>query len=126
MRRACKGPLMSEENRIGRSFSDEKHASGEWRTRIIFSANPVVRLLLRYCSFKRSGIDTLAKKVAAAYPKRPRLVVDLGSGQGAYAHWFLGATVGKSSPGAAPLLLRLTGRTKRSSAYRRRRRTAEK
>jgi len=78
---------LSEDNKNGRSFSDEKHASGAWRTTTIATANPLIRSLLRYCSFKRSGVDDLAKTVRIASPKS--LVIDLGSGQGAYAHWFL-------------------------------------
>lgn len=83
---------MPEETRSGRLFSDEKHASGQWRTRMVFTVNPVIRQLLRYCSFKRSGVAQLAKKVQSE-AARPQLVVDLGSGQGAYAHWFLSGTV---------------------------------
>jgi ubiquinone/menaquinone biosynthesis C-methylase UbiE len=82
---------MSEENTAGRSFSDNKYVSGQWRTRTVFSTNPVIRYLLRYCSFKRSGVDALAIKVRSIV-SRPLLVIDLGSGQGAYAHWFSGRT----------------------------------
>ena len=82
---------MPEENKIGRSFSDEKHLSGQWRTRMVVTANPGLRQLFSYCSFKRSGVAALAKKIPAA--PRPQLAVDLGSGQGAYAHWFLGGTL---------------------------------
>lgn len=87
---------MPEENRSGRSFSDEKHASGLWRTHTVFTTNPVVRQLLRYLSFKRNGIDALAKKVSVALTGRT-VVVDLGAGQGAYAHWFLSGMPGKKS-----------------------------
>lgn len=87
---------MPEENRSGRSFSDEKHASGRWRTHTVFTTNPIIRQLLRYLSFKRNGIDTLAKKVSVALTGSA-VVVDLGAGQGAYAHWFLSGMPGKKS-----------------------------
>jgi SAM-dependent methyltransferase len=69
-----------------RSLSNDKHASGQWRTRTVFLSNPAGRALVSFLSYKRNGVDRLARSTAP-----DSLVIDLGTGQGAYAHWFTGA-----------------------------------
>jgi SAM-dependent methyltransferase len=76
---------MTDGTTAPRTFSDEKHAAGDWRTRTLFLSGPVFRAAAAFFSFKRWGVDRLAHNAA-----RRSLVVDLGAGQGAYSHWFLG------------------------------------
>jgi ubiquinone/menaquinone biosynthesis C-methylase UbiE len=68
-----------------RDFSSVKHKAGQWNTSIIDYRNPVARFLLSYMSYKRRGVDNLAKKTPAN-----GLVLDAGAGKGAYCRWFLG------------------------------------
>jgi SAM-dependent methyltransferase len=68
-----------------RLFSTDKHTHGQWNTRIIQTRNPLVRAAVSYCSFKRAGVDVLAKKTEGAH-----FVLDAGCGKGAYSHWYLG------------------------------------
>jgi SAM-dependent methyltransferase len=68
-----------------RTFSEERHQSGAWKTRVDSGRNPLVRLAWNYLSFKRQGCDRLA---AACRPGQRGL--DLGCGNGAYSHWFMG------------------------------------
>src|SRR5271157_1549422 len=70
-----------------RTFSTRKHAQGQWDTTISKTSNGVVRDLLSYMSYKRKGVDDLARVMAAV---TPAVVLDAGAGKGAYAHWFLG------------------------------------
>jgi len=67
------------------SFSTEKHARGQWNTRALEFRNPAVRAIASYMSYKRSGVDKLAKTATAA-----RFTLDAGAGKGAYGGWFLG------------------------------------
>jgi len=62
---------------------------------------PCARGLLSYLSYKRKGVDTLARAMGA---QTPGFVFDAGSGKGAYAHWFLG----KKTPQSSPLIGRST------------------
>jgi SAM-dependent methyltransferase len=80
---------MTEGTAASRNFSNRKHASGAWRTRTVFLVNPVARAVASFLSYKRAGVDRLARELRLDH----RLVVDLGAGQGAYAHWFLGRRV---------------------------------
>ncbi len=66
-------------------FSIEKHAHGQWDTKVLVMRNPLLRALVSYCSYKRSGVDHLAKT-----GKNNRFVLDAGSGKGAYSRWYLG------------------------------------
>jgi len=70
-----------------RTFSTRKHAQGQWDTTIFKTSNGVARDLLSYMSYKRKGVDDLARVMAAV---TPAVVLDAGAGKGAYAHWFLG------------------------------------
>ncbi|MCU0609346.1 MAG: class I SAM-dependent methyltransferase [Chitinispirillaceae bacterium] len=72
-----------------RSFSEEKHGSGQWQTRTLFLRNPLARALCNYLSFKRDGVDQLAAAARAVKHTKP-IVIDSGSGQGAYSHWYSG------------------------------------
>jgi Methyltransferase domain. len=47
----------------------------------------MLRCLLSYVSYKRKGVDALAREMATV---SPAFVLDAGAGKGAYAHWFLG------------------------------------
>jgi SAM-dependent methyltransferase len=68
-----------------RDFSSDKHLRGEWNTRMVKGANPIVRSFCRYMSFKRALVDDLAKTNSDK-----SLVLDLGCGTGAYSLWFSG------------------------------------
>jgi SAM-dependent methyltransferase len=68
-------------------FSCEKHERGEWNTTRYVSRNRLVRFLWNYCSFKRDGVDRLARRLS-----RGALVLDAGAGTGAYVHWFAART----------------------------------
>jgi SAM-dependent methyltransferase len=68
-----------------REFSSGKHRRGEWNTRMVKGAHPLVRACCRYLSFKRALVDDLAKTTAPG-----SLVLDLGCGIGAYGLWFSG------------------------------------
>lgn len=70
-----------------RELSGRFHESGRWNTSVSACRNPIVRALWRFCSFKRSGVDRLADKFGPE-----ALIMDLGAGNGAYSHWFLGRT----------------------------------
>jgi ubiquinone/menaquinone biosynthesis C-methylase UbiE len=70
-----------------RTFSTRKHAQGDWDTRISKTSNSLVRGFLSYLSYKRKGVDALARAMGA---KLPGFVFDAGAGKGAYGHWFLG------------------------------------
>jgi len=79
-------PISASEKR---SFSELSHTHGKWDTRISVTANPVVRAVWNFCSFKRSGVHSLASRhFTAGY------ILDLGCGSGAYSHWFLGRKPG--------------------------------
>lgn len=67
------------------TFSTDKHTRGLWDTRALDYRNPALRRLLSYISYKRDGVDTLAKTAASAC-----FVLDAGAGKGAYGRWFLG------------------------------------
>jgi len=75
----------SEENVNKRALSENYHQSGKWQTRVSSSRNPLVRSLWNYCSYKRRGIDMLASRHV-----KPGFALDVGAGNGAYSHWFLG------------------------------------
>ncbi|MBN2035524.1 MAG: class I SAM-dependent methyltransferase [Chitinispirillaceae bacterium] len=66
-----------------RAFSDDKHRSGEWRTRAPGLMRGPFRFLACYISYKRCGVDALARATPHG-----ALVMDIGAGQGAYAQWF--------------------------------------
>lgn len=70
-----------------RTFSSLKHAQGDWDTSISKTSNRVLRCLLSYMSYKRNGVDALARAIGT---ETPGFVLDAGAGKGAYAHWFLG------------------------------------
>jgi SAM-dependent methyltransferase len=67
-----------------RTFSEKQHDAGRWRTRTMAPSDPVRRAIVSFLSFKRAGVDRLARR-----SRRFRTVVDLGAGQGAYSRWFL-------------------------------------
>jgi len=73
------------ENSENRAFSEDYHRANRWKTKISTTGNPLLRALWNYCSFKRKGVDTLASQ-----GKNAQLVLDLGSGNGAYSYWFSG------------------------------------
>lgn len=66
-----------------REFAELKHRSGQWRSRIIHSRNIILRSIINFFSFKRKGVDDLSR-----FCPRSSIVVDFGSGQGAYSFWF--------------------------------------
>ncbi len=68
-----------------RVFSENSHHMGKWQTKTSSTQNPLLRYIWNFCSFKRKGIDTLA-----AQYKNSQFILDLGAGNGAYSHWFLG------------------------------------
>jgi ubiquinone/menaquinone biosynthesis C-methylase UbiE len=70
-----------------RTFSTQKHVQGHWDTSISKTSNGLARGLLSYLSYKRKGVDALARAMGA---QTPGFVFDAGAGKGAYAHWFLG------------------------------------
>lgn len=83
---------MAEGTAAHRAFADRKHASGQWSTRSASAAFGPARAVASYCSYKRYGVALLAKTTPPEYGP----IVDIGAGQGAYAHWFSsvnGATV---------------------------------
>ncbi len=67
-----------------RRFSADKHRLGTWDTRVVATNNPLFRAMAGYVSYKRKGVDTLAKSA------RAEVVLDAGCGIGAYSHWYLG------------------------------------
>ena len=67
-----------------RSFSSGKFKSGQWRSRVIRGNATIIRSIAAFLSFKRSGVDRLAKRCFPHYR-----VVDFGCGRGAYSLWFL-------------------------------------
>jgi SAM-dependent methyltransferase len=65
-----------------RSFSEQRHCEGKWNTRMA-AVNWPARVFWNFISFKRSGISRLAGSC------RPGSAgIEIGSGTGAYAHWF--------------------------------------
>ncbi len=74
-----------KESTSNRVFSENHHRTGEWATKISSTRNPFVRALWNFYSYKRSGINTLASQSSDS-----ELVLDLGSGNGVYSHWFIG------------------------------------
>ncbi|MBD3344850.1 MAG: methyltransferase domain-containing protein [Chitinivibrionales bacterium] len=68
-----------------RAFSSAKHRHGEWNTRISNTKNVFLRLVWNLISFKRRGVDNVGKVAS-----ENSLILDLGSGNGAYAYWLLG------------------------------------
>lgn len=68
-----------------RAFSETYHQSGKGKTRASSARNPLIRYIWNYCSYKRKGVDTLA-----SLHSKPSRILDLGTGNGAYAHWFYG------------------------------------
>jgi|WetSurMetagenome_2_1015567.scaffolds.fasta_scaffold00479_11 SAM-dependent methyltransferase len=69
------------------SFSDGKHARGEWDTSALAYRKGPLRAAAGYISAKRRGVTRLADAAGT-----PRLVLDAGAGSGAYAIWFLART----------------------------------
>ncbi len=70
-----------------RRFSERRHHEGAWDTTTLRSDRVLFRVFLNYASFKRRGVTRLARKL------RPRnIVLDLGSGSGAYGHWIRSTT----------------------------------
>ncbi|MBN2188390.1 MAG: class I SAM-dependent methyltransferase, partial [Chitinispirillaceae bacterium] len=65
------------------AFADRKHAGGQWRTRRLACSWRPLRVLASCISFKRYGVDLLARSVPEG-----GIAIDVGAGQGAYAHWF--------------------------------------
>ncbi len=78
-------PRSSKDGWDKRDFSEALHRKGKWQTKISLTRFTPIRALWNYCSYKRSGVDTLAQK-----SKKSKVVLDLGSGNCAYTHWFLG------------------------------------
>jgi SAM-dependent methyltransferase len=74
---------MAEGTAAYRDFADRKHASGQWRTRMVFGMNRPERAIASFCSGKRYGVDRLARVTP-----RNGITIDIGAGQGAYALWF--------------------------------------
>ncbi|MBD3392167.1 MAG: methyltransferase domain-containing protein [Chitinivibrionales bacterium] len=70
-----------------RAFSEGRHRDGTWHTRVSDSASPFRRIPWNLISLKRLGVDTLARNTRAE-----SCGLDLGCGNGAYAHWFAGRT----------------------------------
>jgi SAM-dependent methyltransferase len=68
-----------------RTFSEQCHTTGQWKTRRSSSSNPFVRGLWDFMSFKRAGISQLA-----GFCKPQSRILDLGCGNGSYSLWFLG------------------------------------
>ncbi|MDD5675389.1 MAG: class I SAM-dependent methyltransferase [Chitinivibrionales bacterium] len=71
-----------------RNFSNQKHATGHWKTKSLYTRNLLVRAFANFISLKREGVDWLATTIPAENNKA--IILDLGSGNGAYSHWFLG------------------------------------
>lgn len=83
---------MADGTAAHRDFADRKHASGQWRTHGAGAMSGPARVIAAYLSGKRQGVAALAR----ATRRTAGPVIDLGAGQGAYAHWFCsvrGATV---------------------------------
>lgn len=68
-----------------RLFSEKKHQSRQWNTTAVVSGNGLFRAWCNWISFKRHGVDSVARRV-----KKNPLLLDLGCGNGAYTFWFLG------------------------------------
>lgn len=67
-----------------RYFSENKHRQGKWKTKQAVNANRFYMMLWNFLSFKRAGVDKLSKK-----GRNTTIVLDLGSGNGSYSHWYL-------------------------------------
>jgi len=78
-------PVTENETSEKRSFSESYHVTGKGKTRVSSTKNPLIRLLWNFYSYKRKGVDTLAGSATGN-----NYVLDLGSGNGAYSHWYLG------------------------------------
>jgi len=68
-----------------RAFSAQKHARSQWSSRVCTSALPLTRAAWHFLSGKRALVDRCAAAVAPG-----ALALDIGCGDGAYSHWFLG------------------------------------
>jgi SAM-dependent methyltransferase len=66
-----------------RAFSDAKHASGDWNTRVSATRSRLLRFCADFLSQKRRGVDDLA-----AMAPDTGMVLDAGAGRGAYSVWF--------------------------------------
>jgi ubiquinone/menaquinone biosynthesis C-methylase UbiE len=75
-----------------REFSNYKHASGQWKTKSIYTRSSIIRAFVNFVSLKREGVDKLAKSIGKEH-KNP-IILDLGAGNGAYSRWFLGRRSG--------------------------------
>ncbi len=78
-------PSETQKAQKRRAFSENHHKTGKWQTKTSSIKNPLVRSTWNYCSYKRSGVNKLASQ-----SKNSHLILDLGAGNGAYSHWFLG------------------------------------
>lgn len=78
-------PSVQSKNSEKRIFSEDYHKAHKWKTTISATKNPLKRAFWNFCSFKRSCVDILA-----SHYKNSQLVLDLGCGNSAYSHWFLG------------------------------------
>jgi ubiquinone/menaquinone biosynthesis C-methylase UbiE len=78
-------PGSPEETSNKRTLSEKYHQSGKWQTKISSTRSPLIRFLWNYCSYKRKGVNILASRHV-----KPGFALDLGAGNGAYSHWFLG------------------------------------
>jgi ubiquinone/menaquinone biosynthesis C-methylase UbiE len=67
-----------------RRFSEEKYVQGGWRTWTAGAAMPFTRVLANFLSFKRKGVDALAREARSEW-----CVLDCGCGTGAYTSWFI-------------------------------------
>lgn len=67
-----------------RYFSEFQHKTGNWNTKIALKNNKAFRFLWNFLSFKRNGVDRLRRM-----SRNKKLVLELGSGNGAYSHWYL-------------------------------------
>jgi SAM-dependent methyltransferase len=71
-----------------RSFSNQKHLQGHWKTKSLYTRSSLIRAAVNFMSLKRRGVDQLAKTFGKE--KKGPVILDLGSGNGAYSCWFLG------------------------------------
>lgn len=67
-----------------RNFTENCHVQGKWNTFILVKNRFIRSTLMNFCSFKRKGVYTLS-----LLSKADARALDLGAGNGAYAHWFL-------------------------------------
>ena len=74
-----------------RAISASHHASGRWNTSSVAPRNSLLRALINFGSFKRQGVNDLARRCAGVPSGRltNTMALDAGCGNGSYARWFL-------------------------------------